>query len=888
LGPRDEPSDFEGDSGFFGVEERLPPQDVPPGQVCAARNKRFRNGRGATRDGIALLPWMKGNGLVPFSEVYGAGVFRDPNTQPPATGEEWILIAGDSGAWRTKPNFVARPVPVGDPVALSKGTFAKFLQAAGAILLLRGLGNDVLQCTNLEEGFRPIAQVNAYDVTFDAATNRVGLPSNNLLVGDPVRFTPRGGSLPVAITADATYYVLDTPDADSFTISATPGGPTQVTWNTSATDATVYVGSVTILDGAGPIPPALDGVYVNNRVILITGKDTAVISDIGDFTRYQAATSQFRINLGDANALVAVSVFNEDTVVFFKDGRVLKVQGVSGDLSQALGPLNVTDQYGALGLGSVVPYGNDLYWLSSELRVVNLTLTAFNEEQGTDNALSDPLVQTFGRIHRASAAAARLAVFGGFLHVALPMDDATVVSRTELVGGGLNYSSPTAAVVLAGLTAGKSYRYAQGSTDGRLVNGTETLPGDADFTAQGTSVSLYLAAGLTSGPVMASVKQVLASGVNTAVAVYDFLNQMWCGSDEAVEAADGTLGIDIAVVDWLKFRYGGENRLGYLGADGWLHLTGEGYEDEALVPVSAPYADVLADRLSLLTAGDTLQVNGGTLVTAALSNVNIGASWGVGLGSASSVAGTNLWQDVAGQGGFNPAATVPWTAPNTVASLIEGGVRFTATNGVLPVVAINGTPVTDGFSDWAFLDSHSGSEIASVPIVDQMLTRGYRCQGPNPRQALQLLQTPEVKRYLMLALQLATWSPRYSIRAVGAGVNAGTDEVEGETRDRTKYFAPWDAPAWEPTNQNDDYDNPRREDYSFQMGDAISDSEASGLMLNSGASVDALQEVVHRTPVNERGLWMQLEVTNSDGRVELLASAMEGQDAEVLSGPQVT
>jgi hypothetical protein len=876
LGQRDTPSDFEGDSGFFGVEERLPPQDVQPGQVCGAKNKRFRNGRGATRDGIALLPWMKGNGLTPFSEVYGAGVFRDPNTAPPATGEEWILIAAEGGAWRTKPNFVARAVPVADPVPLSRGTFAKFLQAAGAILLLRGLDNPVLQCTNLEEGFRPIAQINQWDVTFDHATDRVGFPNHDLVVGNPVRFT--GATIPAAITANQTYYVLDTPDADSFTISATPGG-SQVTFHIGSTDTLVDVGRVTVLDGAGPIPPALDGIYINNRVILITGKDQAVISDIGDFTRYQPATSQFRINLGDANTLVAVAVFNEDTVVFFKDGRVLKTTGVSGDLSQALGPFNVTEQYGGLGLGSVSAYGNDLYWLSSELRVVNLTLTALNQEQGTDNALSDPLVQTFGRIHRASAAAARVTVFGGFLYVALPMDDATVASRTELVPAGLNYTSPTAAVVVGGLTPGKTYRYAQGETDGHLVNGTETLPGDADFVAQGSSVSLYLNDGLTNGPVEASLVQVLGTGVNTAVAVYDFLNQMWCGTDQSVTAEDGSVGMDICVVDWLKFTYGGENRLGYLGADGWLHLYGEGYEDEALEPVPAPYVDVLVDLLTALTAGGTIQVNGGTVVTAALQNTNLGGAWGVGMGSAAAVARTNIWQDAGGVGGFNPGAISPWATPNCVASLIDGGVRFTATNGVLPAVLINGVADTDGYQAWAFLDSHSGSEIISVPIVDQQLTRGYRCQGPDPRKALSLTQTPDMKRFMMLALQMATWSPSYTVRAVGSGVNAGTDEIEGETRDRLTYFAPWDSGAWDPTNANDDFDAPRRQDYSFEMGE---------LLLGSGASVDAVQEAVHKTPVNERGLWMQLEITNSNGRMELLAAAMEGQDGEVLSGPQVT
>lgn len=870
-GPRDEASLPDGDQGFIGVEERLPPQQLSAGYVAGARNKRFRNGRAATRDGIGLLPWMKGSGLTPFTTVLGAAVIQDPN--PGGTlggGTEWILMAADGGVWKTRPNYVASPVPLPAGVTLTSASFTRFIQANAAIVLLRGLSYPPLVCTNLEQGFMPVIQANSWTVTFAHATNTVGLPQHNLLIGDPVRFTSGG-----PLTLNQTYYVQAVPTADSFTVATTPGGA-KVTWNTSPTDAAIDTGLMTVLDGAVPIPPSVDGVFFGNRLLLINGKDTAAVSDIGDITRYEPATSQFRINAGDSYALVTVRMFNESTAVFFKTGNVKKVTGVTGDLSQAAGPLKVTDAYGAVAPGAVCAYGTEIYWLTSELRVSSLTLTALNQEQGTNNALSDPLFQTFGRVNAAYKDRARVEVYDGFLHVALPFESAQLLSTTELVPAGQTYTS--SAPVVVNVTAGQLYHYAQGTTAGQLVNGTETLPGDADFTAQGATVSLYAAVPISfpAQPVACadSVRQVLANGVNTGVAVYDFLNQAWCGTDEPLSAGPtpiAAVGSPVCVVDWLKFTYGGRQRLGFLGADGWLHLYYEGYEDDAFLPVT-PYVDVVVDNATQITGATTLQVAGGTVVTADVidqtNQVGAATNWGCG-----GPAGANLWKDALGLGGYNPAATNPWTAPNTTPAQTDHGVRFVATNGVLPQVKINGTVTQNGKASWYLLDSHSGSEIQSVPIGDWMRTRAYLCQRLFTRNLV-----GDIKKYIAAAVQMGTWNPNYTLSAVTPGQGTLNAAVSAVTRNPVKFLAPFDAADWVTSNVHDDFNGPRRQDYSTAL-------PAMGMTLgNNGATFDALQEAVDRVPVNERGVWMQVDVVNTQGRLEALAVAMESEADNMLSG----
>lgn len=860
YGPRDEPSTPDGDSAFVGVEERIAPQLLPAGYLSEAKNARFRNGRAGTRDGITLLPWMKGDGLTPFAEVYGAAVFNDPNQSG-----QWILIAADGGVWKTRPNATATAVPMPAGITLTAATFKKFIQANSAIILLRGLDDEPLQCTALSEGFKTIPIRNQWAVTFDHATNRVGLAAHNLLNGDPVKFT--GAGVPPQITAGQTYYVLETPNADAFTFAAAPGG-NQVTWNTGAADTAVDDGTVEVLDGAANIPPANDGIFHLNRLFLINGKDTLAVSDIGDFTRYQPIQAVFRINEGDSHTLLSLAQFNEDTLIFFKSGSVLKALGISGDLTQAQGPLNVTPAYGAAGAQAVTTYGNDLYWLTSELRISSLRLTELNKEQGTNTALSDPLIRTFGRINAGCAGAARLAVYDGFLHVALPLDDANIVSTTNravsiIPGEEAEYA--TGAPFAVGVTPGKRYQYRQGEFGGSLVNGTETLQGDADFVAQETPVYLLPLDTLVGAyPVQDTVKEVLATGVNNAVAVYDFLNQAWAGSDEA----DGVT----VVKDFVKFIFGGRERLGFIGADGWLHLYGDGMEDEKLLPLDAPYVDLLVERTNILYGGSTIQVNNSAVITTDPgSQSNTSTTWGT--------AGdprANIWSDGGGSAGYNPLLPDAWinpgTSPHVTAQQIEWGVRFIGIAGFpaeqpnLPDVKINGTLVRNGEFAWARLDSHSGSEITPVPIETTLRLRAYLCQRT------------EAKRYTCMALQLATWSPKYTLSTLVQGIGTETVYAQDQTRDRLKYFSQFDTPDWDPTNANDDYAAPGREDYSWQATNA-------GILLGAdGVDFDAHQEYVHRLPISERGLWLAPKIVNTQGRLELVLAGMEAQAGDVLGG----
>jgi hypothetical protein len=800
-------------------------------------------------------------------------VVTDPNDAVNGLNEI-ILIAADGGVWRTSANQAARAVRLPAGVTLTPDTFAQFIQANAAIVLLRGLDTAPLVCYDLDSGFETIAQENEWPVTLDVQTNRIGLVSHNLNIGDPIQLNPvvpNGAALPPGLLAGKTYYVLTTPNADEFTVDAV--------FNSAATPAMgLTLATVTVLDGAVPIPNAAFGIFTQNRLFLINGKDTVLASDIGDFTRYQPATSVFRANTGDSFTLGALYLYNESTLILFEDGVGRQGTGGTGDLSGAAGPLNVTQAYGIAAPRGIADAGTEVYWLNSELRIVNLQLTALNQTQATDAALSDYLVQTFGRINAAAKDRARLAVHGGLLYCALPLDEAAIVSPINLVPAGQTYT-PSTTYTLTGLTAGKTYRWRQGANGGTLLNGTELLRGECDFTAQGTSVQLAAYYGSTSQnyAVTDLIYTVTAQMVNTAVAVYDFKNAAWCGTDE-------NAGIT-CVVDWLKLHLGGRQRLCFIGADGYLHLYGDQYdypfEDEVMLPVTTVYLDFIADPIWIVTPNisfiDTLRVNGGTTVQTDLTinQYNTATHWGI---SVEFFAPGNLWQDDFGSAGFNPATSAPWTAPNTLPTQIPSGVRFTSTNGSLPAIV---QTVTGQLFNY-YQDPHSGLEIQPVSIPSYLLTRGYPCArllSQAGYQSMSYTGDATSTRFTNAALGMQTWAATYTINSRTQGAGDVTNYVTNQTRNPVKYTA-LETPDWVPTNVNEDFNAPGREDYAFQ-------ETGAGLYLDQGVNFDQLQEYVDRVPMSEAGLWMQVEVFNTTGHMEMTGVNLEAQSGVVNSGMQV-
>lgn len=597
-------------------------------------------------------------------------------------------------------------------------------------------------------------------------------------------------------------------------------------------------------DGTEPIPRSAFGLYFANRLLLIKGRDEVPVSDALDYTRYVPTLNQFRINQGDNDRLVAIAELNANTLLFLKDRSVWQVTNIGNTLSAALGPLPVTKQYGCVAPQSVVMAGTQLFWWSHE-GFVSLRLTELNEVQAAANALTDDMPYTLGRINQQYVDRIRTAYRDGFIYIAVPLDDARRLGE-NLVPAGSAYS-PGVPYTLTGLTVGVKYVFEQVSElDGELVNNGTTYQGSAEFTAGATSVTIACAVGSAGGAVTATVKEVKAEGVLNGVMVYDTVNSAWAGVDE---------GEAICIKSWVKTTVLGKVELFSLGYDGWLHWHEQGYEDEVVRTLAAPYVDALI--LTRPASGQTFRVNGGTTITAADLAVNNGATtWAAPAGSPAATAGDNLWLNN-GYGYDATAATGVWSAPNTTTAQICDGVRFTSTNGSVPQFSINGGAVVDdagfyGTGNWLFLDVHSGSEIQTTPVAMRAILRGYTLEG----NGLGQVQGVELK------LALSTWNPSYTLTAITDGVAREQAVVSNQTRSRSEYDIHAQA-AWGETNTAGDHGLPGRQDYSFAMTE-------EGIALGAaGVNFDQHQEQNDTVRILENGWWHAVMIENAQGRCEI-------------------
>lgn len=587
--------------------------------------------------------------------------------------------------------------------------------------------------------------------------------------------------------------------------------------------------------GTDNIPNASRAIFFQNRLLIPHGDDEIAASDIGDITRYSPVFADFRINQGSTDKIVGLVKFSDNTLIIFKERSIYQVSNIYGDLGTITLDL-ITAQYGCVAAESIVQTGSDV-WFLSQLGVMSLRQTDLNKVQATALPISEPLQPLFERINWRYASGACGALWDSKYYIALPVDGAYVRRESLLAyGTPIGLSHPVTLYV----TIGRQYEYVEGGVGGTLVNGSQTITQSAIFTARASTITISFP-GFNS---FTGAIYPLYQGVNTVVAVYDFLNQAWCGYDQA-------MGIE--PVKWFLAKKGGKDRLFYINKDGWLILYEEDYVDQ----LTQPYAIIAASGVD---AGDTIRINSGTTVTAAISVTDGATSWGI-TGTGDNLFDIEqLWGSVAatvngyGFGGAYGSAPTQWSAPNCFVGLVYdatlvgvsvfggpfSGLRVTSLNGKVPVITTTG--------GWSTITYYNQQQIDSY-----MITRGY---STDSRELLNV-QTADI--------DIQTWSPSLTVQTLTPGVAEEKSIVSAITRSRVKYSEPANKADWDATNVNDDFRTAYREDYSIIIPTA-------GIYIGqNGIAMDYHQEArvtFNCFPTVARTV--QLKLRNTSGRMRIV------------------
>lgn len=97
------------------------------------------------------------------------------------------------------------------------------LKSDGSVAVFAGTSKRLYIASNTDYSWIPVSKVATCTITADTP-GVITETAHDSLANEPKVFSNSGGALPAAITAGTVYYVHTVLDADTYTISATPGG----------------------------------------------------------------------------------------------------------------------------------------------------------------------------------------------------------------------------------------------------------------------------------------------------------------------------------------------------------------------------------------------------------------------------------------------------------------------------------------------------------------------------------------------------------------------------------------------------------------------------------------------------------------------------------------
>lgn len=181
FGPQDDPDLPVGDLRFIGVNNRLAPDQLPPGFLADGQNVRLRSGQPETRAGVVKPGWLNvvkpglDVTIGPVTQFRGVGNFRDPN------GSEWVLIAADGAIYRHKANNARFALPLPTGVRLLSPSVP--VQAFNRVYLFRGRTLQPLLLTDINTGFVDLLPRWSSAAAYQAAILALGTAAEEVAYG---------------------------------------------------------------------------------------------------------------------------------------------------------------------------------------------------------------------------------------------------------------------------------------------------------------------------------------------------------------------------------------------------------------------------------------------------------------------------------------------------------------------------------------------------------------------------------------------------------------------------------------------------------------------------------------------------------------------------------
>ena len=184
------------------------------------------------------------------------------------------------------------------------------------------------------------------------------------------------------------------------------------------------------------VPAGREGLYFQNRLLLLYGPDYLAVSDVLDPLHYSPILNEFKLNTGANDAVVALYPFNTTTLIVFKERSILAVENLYGDLSTTR-LTEVTREFGCVSQASIASTGSDIVFLSQR-GVISLKQTEYGISQSVVLPLSDPIQDVIEEIDQAYWEKSCGAYYNNRYILSVPVEGGDGTNQRTLVYNFLN------------------------------------------------------------------------------------------------------------------------------------------------------------------------------------------------------------------------------------------------------------------------------------------------------------------------------------------------------------------------------------------------------------------------------------------------------------------
>jgi hypothetical protein len=339
--------------------------------------------------------------------IFGAGVFASRNYD---NANEYVVMCGPDSAflWRnTSPTDTV--VTVGYPSApdetIDPQDNVSVVQAYDRLYILREAPID--PATTFKQQF-----TNASGITVSSTTATVNVNAHGLSAGHRVRIE---GSTVAAFDGHEFDILATNLNTNSFEITVPAGTANAAVANIKVRRVKpplYWTGSGSFVRAAGGVPsagPTYKGMpsvgfasYINNRLVVPSGRDSLLVSDVLDADTYDPFWQSLRTGAGGSDFIVGVHPWVEGSVLIFCRKSIWLAtfnqtyDATNGDSLVARLDL-LTDEIGCSARNTITTAGRFVFFLS-DAGVYRLDTQLDLKLRGDTRPLSDPVADLFERI----------------------------------------------------------------------------------------------------------------------------------------------------------------------------------------------------------------------------------------------------------------------------------------------------------------------------------------------------------------------------------------------------------------------------------------------------------------------------------------------------------